>query len=182
VQAYAAAIGGDPGKDGAISLYWGEGQVLTHAFQSDETKTRGSKTNYIAAATVIRDWKAIYGDLVAYIEDVHAMPKQGVSSTFKFGYNAGAIYGICVALEIPTFLVSPNVWKLRLGLNSTARKSIDRACELFPFNKKDFFGPRGGLIDGVAEAALISWYGWHNEQGDLEFELDKLKKKHSKVI
>ena len=35
------------------------------------------------------------------IEQVSAMPKQGVASTFRFGYACGAIYGAVVALGLP---------------------------------------------------------------------------------
>ena len=45
------------------------------------------------------------------VENVHAMPKQGVSSTFKFGMGVGIIHGVAGALRLPMTLVTPNQWK-----------------------------------------------------------------------
>ena len=45
------------------------------------------------------------------VEDVHSMPKQGVSSVFKFGMGTGIIHGVAGALRLPLTLVTPNQWK-----------------------------------------------------------------------
>ena len=45
------------------------------------------------------------------VENVHAMPKQGVSSTFKFGMGVGIIHGVAGALRLPLTLVTPTQWK-----------------------------------------------------------------------
>ena len=45
------------------------------------------------------------------VENVHAMPKQGVSSTFKFGMGCGIIHGVVGALRLPLTLVTPGQWK-----------------------------------------------------------------------
>ena len=182
VKAVPAVFGIDPGASGAVAVYDGEKLDLL-AFESDDTKTRGSKTDYKQVVGFIEVNVLTYGKyMAAYIEDVHAMPKQGVSSTFKFGYNAGAVYGICASfLEDLPKLVLPTLWKPRLGLGNDKKNSIARAVELFPDAKPYFYGPRGGERDGPAEASLLAWYGWHTEQGDIEFLLDGLRKKHSRV-
>jgi crossover junction endodeoxyribonuclease RuvC len=41
------------------------------------------------------------------IEQVTAMPKQGVTSMFRFGYSSGGIYGAVVALGLPVSFVRP---------------------------------------------------------------------------
>ena len=38
------------------------------------------------------------------VEQVNAMPGQGVTSMFNFGQTFGAIKGICAALQLPIFL------------------------------------------------------------------------------
>lgn len=53
---------------------------------------------------------------VAVVERVGAMPKQGVASTFKFGFACGAIYGVLAALEIPIYYVTPQTWKKHFSL------------------------------------------------------------------
>lgn len=52
----------------------------------------------------------------AVVERVGAMPKQGVASTFKFGFAAGAIYGVLAAMEVPVTYVTPAVWKKHFKL------------------------------------------------------------------
>jgi crossover junction endodeoxyribonuclease RuvC len=52
----------------------------------------------------------------AVIEQVSAMPKQGVSSTFNFGYAAGVIYGVLIAHGVRVKFVRPNVWKKHFKL------------------------------------------------------------------
>jgi hypothetical protein len=94
---------------------------------------------------------------VAFIERVGAMPKQGLSSTFKFGIAFGGIIGVFAALESPVRLVAPTVWKRHFGL-AGADKEASRALAIHTFpacanhfsRKKDH---------NRAEAALLAAYG-----------------------
>ena len=75
---------------------------------------RKSELNLHAFADILRHVgnKARAGDKVfAVLERVSAMPKQGVSSTFKFGYTAGAINAMLCAFEIPHRQIPPTEWK-----------------------------------------------------------------------
>jgi len=47
---------------------------------------------------------------IALIEKVHAMPKQGVSSTFAFGQNYGFLRACLIAAEIPFREITPRKW------------------------------------------------------------------------
>lgn len=49
--------------------------------------------------------------VIACVERVGAMPKQGLSSTFKFGKGYGTILGVLGALGVRTELVTPQAWK-----------------------------------------------------------------------
>lgn len=72
---------------------------------------------------------------VAVVERVGAMPKQGVVSTFKFGYAAGLIYGVLAALEVPVHFVAPTKWKRHFGLmgvNGGKQRSRALAIQLHP--------------------------------------------------
>jgi Holliday junction resolvasome RuvABC endonuclease subunit len=89
------------------------------------------------------------------IEKVSAMPKQGVSSTFRFGMGCGLLRGVVAALALPLTEVSPTVWKREFKLDNDGEKSRALAIRLFPAlaaqmqRKKDH---------GRAEALLIaSW-------------------------
>ena len=92
---------------------------------------------------------------IAAIEDVAAMPGQGVTGMFRFGYTAGLISGIVAAHYIPALKIKPAVWKSSLGLGRSKAESVKKAKNLYPHianmltRKKD---------DGRAEAVLIAHF------------------------
>ena len=89
------------------------------------------------------------------IEAVHAMPRQGVSSSFSFGRSTGAVEALALAHFERVDWVSPRVWKQHFGLGSEKRASLDTATLLFGQHLKDFIL----ADDGIAEAALIArWF------------------------
>jgi len=90
----------------------------------------------------------------AIIEDVHAMPKQGVASTFRFGMGCGIVRGVVLAMGLPLYLVSSGKWKKHFSLDSDAEKSRALAIRYWPgcrelSRKKDH---------GRAEALLLARY------------------------
>ena len=69
----------------------------------------------------------------AVIERAGVMPRQGISSGFKYGRAVGAIEALIALLEIPLTIVEPSVWKRRLGLiGGDKETSRQRALQLFP--------------------------------------------------
>ena len=90
------------------------------------------------------------------------MPRQGVSSTFKYGVGYGTILGVCGALRLPVRHVTPAVWKRAAGLSKDKGASRRRACELWPAHSASFGRVRD---DGRAEAALIARHGWEVGRG-----------------
>ena len=104
----------------------------------------------------------------AFLEKVHAMPGQGVSSMFKFGRVYGAIEALLVANCIPYTLIPPQRWtkSIHAGLDhlcdDSKEKSRLAASMLFPqydFRKSDRAkNPHMGMVD----AALIAEYGRSN--------------------
>lgn len=77
-----------------------------------------------------------------YLEKVHAMPKQGVTSTFSFGENYGSLQMAILAADIPFERVLSSSWQREFSLpslkecdgNNTRKKNAHkaRAQELFP--------------------------------------------------
>ena len=68
------------------------------------------------------------------IEQVSAMPGQGVTSMFNFGQSFGILKGICSAMQLPMFFVRPAKWKKYYNLiNSQKDASRTRAIEIFPY-------------------------------------------------
>ena len=67
------------------------------------------------------------------IEQVSAMPGQGVTSMFNFGQSFGILKGICSAMQLPVYFIRPAKWKKYFGLiNSEKDASRTRAIEMFP--------------------------------------------------
>ena len=68
------------------------------------------------------------------IEQVSAMPGQGVTSMFNFGQSFGILKGLCSAMELPMYFVRPARWKKYFNLlNSQKDASRTRAIEIFPY-------------------------------------------------
>lgn len=69
---------------------------------------------------------------IAYIEDVHSMPKQGVASSFSFGEAKGTIIGILAALGCAYRLVPPQTWKKHFKLSSDKKEVLSRIRCIYP--------------------------------------------------
>ena len=157
-------IGIDPGLTGGVALL-PEGVIFDTPTAS--VKKGSSKKVYLVAemVSIVRGFGPRGpGDVHVYIEDVHAMPGQGVSSTFSFGRGYGLWEGIVAALGIPYTLVSPVRWKRAMmdGMSKEKGASRVRAGQLFPGLAGEL-----GLVKhhGRADALLIAEYG-RRQQGD----------------
>ena len=93
---------------------------------------------------------------VVVVEQVNAMPGQGVTSMFNFGQTFGSIKGICAALNLPIFFVRPAKWKKHFDLiNSSKDASRTKVIEMYPS-----ISPRLSKKKDVnkADAILIARY------------------------
>lgn len=97
-------IGIDPGKAGGIAILGEDGSVEVISMPETE------KDIFHA----IRAWKNL--SAVALIEKVHAMPKQGVTSSFTFGMGYGGLRMALVANKISFNEVTPQKWQKELGI------------------------------------------------------------------
>ena len=97
-------------------------------------------------------------DTKVFIEKVHSMPKQGVSSTFKFGMAFGGALSLARRFKTEVVMVTPQLWKKTLVLNSDKQLSLDMAREIFPQAPLHF-----KKHNGRAEALLIALYGFKND-------------------
>jgi len=105
----------DPGQTGAlVTIESGNGKITAIKDMPVMAKItgKGKTINELELSRIIR----VLGADIAYVEKVHAMPKQGVSSVFEFGYGVGLIHGILASNLVPTFLVTPQSWKRYCGL------------------------------------------------------------------
>lgn len=136
----ATVLGVDPGKSGALALVDSLGAI--DVFKLDNTERD--------IWDCLKEWREKID--CAYIERVSAMPRQGVSSTFKFGTSYGFLRGILIASEIPFEAVTPAKWQRTLGCLTKGDKNVtkSKAQELFPNIK---------ITHAVADALLIAEYG-----------------------
>jgi hypothetical protein len=112
-----AWIGIDPGASGAIAVVFGSGNVCWIKNDSTEHEL----ANWIADLTLAHE-------LAAVIEQVNAMPKQGVSSTFKFGKSFGFLIGILTALQVPYESYRPQVWQKHMRCLTKGDKNVSKAA------------------------------------------------------
>ena len=130
-------IGIDPGISGSICFFQ-DGKILD-VFEMP-TMTDGKKNKkqvngaqiYNEISTKIRGIEK--QNLRVIIEQVSAMPGQGVTSMFNFGQSFGILKGICSAMQLSVYFVRPAKWKRYFNLiNSEKDASRTRAIEIFPY-------------------------------------------------
>ena len=129
-------IGIDPGITGSICFFQ-DGKIIDVVEMPNmpEGKKNKKQVNgaqiYYEISLRIKDTKK--EDIKVVIEQVSAMPGQGVTSMFNFGQTFGAIKGICATLELPIFFVRPAKWKKHFELiNSSKDASRTKAIEMYP--------------------------------------------------
>lgn len=94
---------------------------------------------------------------IGVIEAVHAMPKQGVSSSFQFGRMFGAAETLLYDTDTQAY-VSPKAWKKFMNLSSDKGASMDLATRIF--GTDEYWQLK--KYEGIAEAALIAVY-WYRK-------------------
>lgn len=146
------SIGIDPGASGAIAVLEADAALAVH-----DMPVMGPRAQVNAAALAELLREATLGrPCHVWLENVHAMPRQGVASSFQFGRSLGAVEGVIAALCLPLTLVAPTVWKRALGLGPDKRAAIARAVQLRPDAAPLLTHARD---HGRAEAILIALYG-----------------------
>jgi len=130
-------IGIDPGISGSICFFQ-DGKILDVVEMPIMTEGKKNKKqvngsqifNEILKRTENIDKK----NIKVVIEQVSAMPGQGVTSMFNFGQSFGILKGICSAMQLPMYFVRPAKWKKYFNLiNSEKDASRTRAIEIFPY-------------------------------------------------
>ena len=127
-------IGIDPGLSGGIAILKNNKvQTLYDMPVMPEGKKNKRQLNSAQLAKLIKDNIKEQNEVSVIVEQVNAMPGQGVTSMFNFGQTFGAIKGICAALGLPIFFVRPSKWKKHFELiNSSKDASRTKAIEMYP--------------------------------------------------
>ena len=157
-------IGIDPGISGSI-CFFEDGKILEVIEMPVMTEGKKNKKQVNGAQIYNEFLKRINNkddEIRVVIEQVSAMPGQGVTSMFNFGQSYGILKGICSAMQLPMFFVRPAKWKKYFNLiNSQKDASRTRAIEIFPYfstqlsKKKD---------SNKADAILIASFYYETHQ------------------
>ena len=152
-------IGIDPGISGSICFF--ENGKIQDAIEMP-TMTEGKKNKKQVNGSQI--YNEISSRIVNYdknnvkviIEQVSAMPGQGVTSMFNFGQSFGILKGICSAMQLSMYFVRPAKWKKYFNLiNSEKDASRTRAIEIFPYFSSNLSKKKDA---NKADAILIANY------------------------
>ena len=152
-------IGIDPGISGSICFF--EDGIIKDVLEMP-TMTEGKKNKKQVNGSQIfneisfRIKKYEKKDVKVVIEQVSAMPGQGVTSMFNFGQSFGILKGICSAMQLPIYFVRPAKWKKYFNLiNSEKDASRTRAIEIFPYFSSNLSKKKDS---NKADAILIASY------------------------
>jgi crossover junction endodeoxyribonuclease RuvC len=136
----------DIGFKGGIAIW--EGLELAKVLPMPTIKRKKRKAELDKPAIV----SLLNGVELAVIEDIHAMPKQGVVSMFRFGYQKGFWEGVCLAKGVEVVFIAPQRWKKVVGLGGLKKKEAKkRAIEIV--NRE--FNLQLKKEDGLADAILV---------------------------
>ena len=130
-------IGIDPGISGSICFFQ-DGKILDviemptmTEGKKNKKQVNGSKI-YNEICKITKDIEK--QEIRIVIEQVSAMPGQGVTSMFNFGQSFGILKGIFSAMQLPVYFVRPAKWKKYFNLlNSEKDASRTKAIEIFPY-------------------------------------------------
>lgn len=155
-------IGFDPGANGGICIMT-ESPIPDSVFSSISTipmpttkwTSNRKMVDDIRISNLLREQMPIGH---AFIELVHAMPKNGATSMFSFGAGWGMLRGICAGLGIPYTLVTPQAWQkvMLFGLPKGSEETV--ASSLWPVHTWIAPGCRTSH-SGMIDSALITEYG-----------------------
>ena len=149
-------LGIDPGANGALAVVEG-GRLVDLVDMPTMTVKRGSRevreVNAPALGAVLENLQPIDA---AMLEQVGAMPGQGVSSMFAFGRAVGVLEGALGAAKIPYTRIPPQEWQRGMRVRGGKDGARERAMALFPARAADFDRKKD---DGRADAGVIAAYG-----------------------
>jgi crossover junction endodeoxyribonuclease RuvC len=160
-------IGIDPGISGSI-CFLKDGRILDVVEMP--TMTEGKKNKKQVNGSQIyneikdRTEKIDKNDIKVVIEQVSAMPGQGVTSMFNFGQSFGILKGICSAMQLPMYFVRPAKWKKYFNLiNSEKDASRTKAIEIFPYFSSNLAKKKDS---NKADAILIASFFFETFRND----------------
>ena len=158
-------IGIDPGLSGAIAVL--ENNKVLNIFDipvMSEGKKNKRQLNSALLVNLLKENINPNEEVSVVVEQVNAMPGQGVTSMFNFGQSFGILKGISSAMQLPMYFVRPAKWKKYFNLiNSEKDASRTRAIEIFPYFSSQLSKKKDS---NKADAILIA--SFHHETYKIE--------------
>ena len=150
-------IGIDPGISGSI-CFFKDGEIKDVIDMPTMTEGKKNKKQVNGSQIVHEISKRIIDidkkNIKVIIEQVSAMPGQGVTSMFNFGQSFGILKGICASMQLSMYFVRPAKWKKYFNLiNSEKDASRTKAIEIFPYFSKNLSKKKD---NNKADAILIA--------------------------
>jgi crossover junction endodeoxyribonuclease RuvC len=158
-------VGIDPGVSGAM-CFLSKGKIISLYDMPTmiDGKKNKKQVNGAEITNIINNEMINDSDIKVIIEQVSAMPGQGVTSMFNFGQSFGVLKGICAALKIPMYFVRPVKWKKHFNLiNSEKDASRTKVIEAFPYISSQLSKKKDG---NKADAILIARF-FHETSNNL---------------
>ena len=139
-------IGVDPGTQGGFCTISADHKTVTLS------KLRGLDVD--AIAKYASQWE--FDNAVAYFENVHSFPGEGVNSAHTFGRANGHLEMALACYGVPRNYIIPQVWQRAMALAKVTgdrkKAHLAKAKALFPDLK--------GVSLETCDAVLIAEYGW----------------------
>ena len=160
-------IGIDPGISGSI-CFFEDGKIIEVVEMPTMTEGKKNKKQVNGSQIYNEISKRIKNfdkkDIKVIIEQVSAMPGQGVTSMFNFGQSYGILKGICAAMQLSMYLVRPAKWKKYFNLiNSEKDASRTKAIEIFPYFSSNLSKKKDS---NKADAILIASFYYETYKKD----------------
>ncbi len=160
-------IGIDPGISGSL-CFFKDGKIIDVIEMPVMADGKKNKRQVNGAQIYNEIYKRTKGiekeDVKVIIEQVSAMPGQGVTSMFNFGQSFGVLKGICSAMQLPLYFVRPAKWKKYFNLiNSEKDASRTKAIEVFPYISQQLSKKKDA---NKADAILISSFFYETYQSE----------------
>ena len=159
-------IGIDPGLSGAIAVMHDKKVINMYDMPvMAEGKKNKRQLNSSQLVNIIKENIHEDEETIVVVEQVNAMPGQGVTSMFNFGQTFGAIKGVCAALKLPIFFVRPSKWKKYFELiNSSKDASRTKVIEMYPTLSGQLAKKRDV---NKSDAVLIAKFYFENKLKDI---------------
>jgi crossover junction endodeoxyribonuclease RuvC len=147
----------DPGANGGLAVYGPKGLLV---FPVPKVGKEIDKPAWAFWHTML-----VSDPDHIFIEQVSAMPGQGVTSMFNFGVAYGFVQALAFSAGVPVSFIRPQEWKKLVGIPVGSDKSASRirASQLFPNDADKWARVKD---DGLAEAALIAYAGMLKLRGE----------------